>query len=185
MGDNGNLKISEARPPGGASAPLASTPQRDARKRQGKDLRKSCPRSSHADVIVVDNRRDPMALLEESNRDRVETLLPIRFTRMIESPFAFFRGTAILQAHDLQNTPTAGINVQCCGDCHLMNFGGFATPERMLVFDINDFDETLPGPFEWDIKRLATSLILAARWLGFNETDASCSAQETVAAYRK
>src|SRR5262249_42097417 len=115
---------------------------------------------------------------------RVEKLLPVRFTRMSESPFAFFRGTAILQAHDLKGTPSAGLKVQCCGDCHLMNFGGFATPERALVFDINDFDETLPGPFEWDVKRLATSFVLAARWLGLSANDARRSALSAVASYR-
>jgi uncharacterized protein (DUF2252 family) len=126
-----------------------------------------------------------MALLEESNQDRVESLLPIRFTRMSESPFAFFRGTAILQAHDLQGTPTTGIPVQCCGDCHLMNFGGFATPERAMAFDINDLDETLPGPFEWDVKRLATSFVLAARWLGCGKADVKRAAKSAVTAYRE
>src|SRR5262245_64589537 len=110
----------------------------EARKLRGKALRKSCPRSSHAGVILGKGERDPLGLIEESDRDRVESLLPIRFTRMAESPFAFFRGTAVLQAHDLQGTPSAGLLVQLCGDCHLMNFGGFATPERALVFDIND-----------------------------------------------
>src|SRR5258705_462154 len=110
-------------------APDAAPRQRDMRRIQGNELRKNCPRSSHASVILGKTERDPLTLLEESNRDRVETLLPIRFTRMIESPFAFFRGTAVLQAHDPQDTPTAGITVQCCGDCHLMNFAGFATPE--------------------------------------------------------
>jgi uncharacterized protein (DUF2252 family) len=104
---------------------------------------------------------------------------------MLESPFAFFRGTAILQAHDLQGTPTAGITVQCCGDCHLMNFGGFATPERTMIFDINDLDETLPGPFEWDLKRLATSFVLAARWLGCKKADVKRAAQTAVTAYRE
>jgi uncharacterized protein (DUF2252 family) len=125
-----------------------------------------------------------MALLEESNRDRVESLLPIRFSRMMESPFAFFRGTAILQAHDLKEGPHTAITVQCCGDCHLVNFGGFATPERILAFDINDFDETLPGPFEWDLKRLATSFVLAARWRGFGKADAKAMAQTVAAGYR-
>ncbi len=134
-----------------------------SRRQQGKQLRKTCPRSSHGRAILGNTKRDPLALLEESNRDRVAQLLPIRFQRMLESPFAFFRGSAILQAHDLQGTPSAGITVQCGGDCHLMNFGGFATPERVLTFDINDFDETLPGPFEWDLKRLATSCVLAVR----------------------
>jgi uncharacterized protein (DUF2252 family) len=128
---------------------------------RAKELRRNCPRSSHADAVLGQGERDLLSLLEQSNKDRVEKLLPIRFTRMAESPFAFFRGTALVQAHDLKGTPSARIIVQCCGDCHLMNFGEFATPERTLVFDINDFDETLPGPFEWDVKRLATSFVLA------------------------
>jgi uncharacterized protein (DUF2252 family) len=135
-------------------------------------------------VILGQSRRDPLALIEASNKDRVQNLLPIRFTRMAESSFAFFRGTAILQAYDLKGTPAAGLTVQCCGDCHLMNFGGFATPERALVFDINDFDETHPGPFEWDVKRLATSFVLAARWLGFRASDARRAVQAVTAAYR-
>jgi uncharacterized protein (DUF2252 family) len=161
-----------------------ATHDRDLRLQRGKELRKTCPRSSHAEVKFDPGQRDPLALLEESNRGRVEALLPIRFTRMLESPFAFFRGTAVLQAHDLEGTPSAGIIVQCCGDCHLMNFGGFATPERALVFDINDFDETHPGPFEWDVKRLTTSFVLAARWLSFSAGDARRSAEAAVASYR-
>jgi uncharacterized protein (DUF2252 family) len=169
----------------GATTPNSQTPQRDQRRQQGRELRKHCSRSSHADKILGQKERDPLALLEESSRERVETLLPIRYTRMSESAFAFFRGSAIVQAHDLQGTPTAGITVQCCGDCHLMNFGGFATPERLLVFDINDLDEALPGPFEWDIKRLATSFVLAARWLGFRNGEAKRAAQAAVTAYRE
>src|SRR5262245_47151012 len=110
--------------------------QREARRRQGKALRKNCPRSSHADAATERADRDPLALIEETDQDRLASLLPIRFTRMAESAFAFFRGTAVLQAHDLQATPSSGLVVQCCGDCHLMNFGGFATPERAIVFDI-------------------------------------------------
>jgi uncharacterized protein (DUF2252 family) len=168
-----------------APVPESATPQRDLRRQQGRELRKACPRSSHAEKVLGQAERDSMALLEESDHDRVESLLPIRFTRMMESPFAFFRGTATLQAHDLQETPTAGITVQCCGDCHLMNFGGFATPERAFVFDINDFDETMPGPFEWDLKRLATSFVLAARWRGFGNGVGKRAAQTMVAAYRE
>jgi uncharacterized protein (DUF2252 family) len=164
--------------------PETASGQRASRKLRGKALRKDCPRSSHADVILGQSKRDPLALIEESNQGRVEKLLPIRFTRMAESAFAFFRGTAILQAHDLKGTPSAGVTVQCCGDCHLMNFGGFATPERVLVFDINDFDETHPGPFEWDVKRLATSFVLAGRWLGFGDNDTRQVLQALLAAYR-
>jgi uncharacterized protein (DUF2252 family) len=154
------------------------------RQLQGKALRKACPRSSHADIILGQGQRDPLALIEQSDKDRVASLLPVRFSRMAESPLAFFRGSAVLHAHDLKGTPSAGLTVQCCGDCHLMNFGGFATPERALIFDINDFDETLPGPFEWDVKRLATSFVLAARWLGLDADDARASATSAVASYR-
>jgi uncharacterized protein (DUF2252 family) len=176
----------------GRRAPTATAPRQDeaprdreSRKLQGRALRKTCPRSSHTDVVLDQPRRDPLALIEESNKDRVAAVLPIRFTRMAESPFAFFRGTAILQAHDLKGTPSTGVIVQCCGDCHLMNFGGFATPERELVFDVNDFDETLPGPFEWDVKRLSTSFVLAARWLGFGSADVRRTVKSVVAAYRE
>src|SRR6516165_8312898 len=166
------------------SPPEAASGQRATRKLRGKALRKDCPRASHADVVLGQGERDPLALIEESNKGRAEKLLPIRFTRMAESAFSFFRGSAIVQAHDLKGTPSAGVTVQCCGDCHLMNFGGFATPERVLVFDINDFDETHPGPFEWDVKRLATSFVLAARWLGFTPADARETLQALLAAYR-
>jgi uncharacterized protein (DUF2252 family) len=129
--------------------------------------------------------RDPLSLIQKSNNGRVKDLLPIRFTRMLESPFAFFRGTAIVQAHDLKNTPSPGIVVQACGDCHLMNFGVFASPERTLIFDINDFDETLPAPFEWDLKRLASSFVLASRWRGFGKHEAHDASRATVKAYRE
>ena len=177
-------KTAVAEPRVHAPRPGAEPRGREARQLQGKALRKACPRSSHGSVTLGQGERDPLALIEESDRDRVPQLLPIRFTRMAESPFAYFRGSAIVQAHDLKGTPSAGVTVQCCGDCHLMNFGGFATPERSLVFDVNDFDETLPGPFEWDVKRLATSFVLAARWLGFDPADARRAAVSVVAAYR-
>jgi uncharacterized protein (DUF2252 family) len=158
---------------------------REARFEHGKSLRKECTRSSHGEVVLGQGPRDPVALIEVSNGDRVEHLLPVRFGRMSESAFAFFRGTANLQAHDLKGTPSSGIVVQCCGDCHLMNFGGFATPERRQVFDINDFDETFPAPFEWDLKRLAVSFALAARWLEFEPTDCIAAAAAVIAAYRE
>jgi uncharacterized protein (DUF2252 family) len=161
----------------------AATSQRASRMLRGKSLRKTCPRSSHSDTALGKNR-DPLTLIEQSDKGRVEKLLPIRFTRMAESAFAFFRGTAVVQANDLKGTPSAGITVQCCGDCHLMNFGGFATPERELIFDINDFDETYPAPFEWDVKRLAASFVLAARWLDFNDGDTRQSLVALLAAYR-
>jgi uncharacterized protein (DUF2252 family) len=132
----------------------------------GKALRKKVPRSSHADWAVVANRPDPIAVLRDSDRGRLPELLPIRYGRMRQSPFAFFRGSAAVMAWDLSKTPATGIRVQACGDCHASNFGGFASPERRLLFDINDFDETLNAPWEWDIMRLAASIILASRELG-------------------
>lgn len=158
---------------------------RAERREQGKAYRKECPRGSHADVVLGQGPRDPVALIEHSNGGRIEDLLPVRFGRMSESAFAFFRGTANVQAHDLKGTPSSGIIVQCCGDCHLMNFGGFATPERKLVFDINDFDETFPAPFEWDVKRLAASFAIAARWLEFDAKECEAAARNVVQAYRE
>ena len=115
----------------------------------------------------------------------MKSLLPVRFSRMLESPFAFFRGTAVIQANDLKDSPSAGIIVQSCGDCHLMNFGVFASPERTLMFDINDFDETLPAPFEWDVKRLASSFVLAARWRNFGKHEGRDTSRAMVKAYRE
>jgi len=182
---NQNGKHTDGKPSSkGAPQAEAAPSLREARRQQGKALRKTCPRSSHADAALGVGDRDPLSLIEETDQDRLPNLLPIRFTRMAESAFAFFRGSAVLQAHDLQAAPSSGLIVQLCGDCHLMNFGGFATPERALVFDINDFDETLPGPFEWDVKRLATSFVLAARWLDFDADDARRTVTAVVAAYR-
>jgi uncharacterized protein (DUF2252 family) len=169
---------------GGDDPCVRTSAQRAARRTHGKSLRKACPRSGHADAGLCRAAREPLALIEQSNAGRVEKLLPIRFSRMAESAFAFFRGSAIVQAHDLKGTPAAGITVQCCGDCHLMNFGGFATPERELIFDINDFDETFRAPFEWDVKRLATSFVLAGRWLEFDDDDARKSLRDLLAGYR-
>ena len=129
------------------------------RQQAGKSFRQRCSRLSHGKVVLGQGKRDVVALIKDSNEGRLENLVPIRHGRMLQSPFAYFRGTALIQAHDLKGTPTSGINVHSCGDCHLMNLGGFATPERTLVFDINDFDETLPAPFEWDVKRLAASFV--------------------------
>jgi uncharacterized protein (DUF2252 family) len=122
------------------------------------------PRSEQSSVGNVD--RDPVELLKFNSQGRVKRLVPLRYGRMLASPFAFYRGSAIVQAHDLAGTPHSGIAIQICGDCHLANFGGFATPERKLLFDINDFDETSLGPWEWDLKRLAASFLIAARHLG-------------------
>ena len=131
----------------------------------GKSLRNHVSRKSHD--VTGNTSRDPIKLLRESNINRVENLIPLRYGRMLVSPFAFYRGSACIQAHDLSTTPHSGLLQQICGDAHLMNFGGFATPERTLVFDINDFDETHQGPWEWDVKRLAASIVVAARDLGF------------------
>ena len=142
---------------------------KEQRHEAGKALRIQCPRTSHGEIVLGQGSdRDVIELIDAQNKDRLQNLVPIRHGRMVQSAFAYFRGTAAVQAYDLAGTPTSGIIVQACGDCHLMNFGGFATPERNLVFDINDFDETLPAPFEWDLKRLAASFAIAARWRGFN-----------------
>ena len=135
----------------------ASQPQfrsRTERIEIGKSLRDKLPRSSHANWQPPTNRRDPIDVLEESNQGRLPELIPIRYGRMLRSPFTFLRGSAALMAYDLASTPNISIQVQACGDCHLLNFGLFATPERNLVFDLNDFDETHPAPWEWDLKRL-------------------------------
>jgi len=129
----------------------------------GRTLRGKFPRAEHAVWKAPAKGRDPIAILEKSNKDRLQELVPIRYGRMLRSPFTFLRGSAGLMAHDLATTPSTGIRVQACGNCHLLNFGFFATPERNLVFDINDFDETLPAPWEWDVKRLAASFVVAGR----------------------
>ncbi|MBP6534234.1 MAG: DUF2252 domain-containing protein [Arenimonas sp.] len=148
----------------------------------GQAIRDSVPRASHSSVGDV--KRDPIKLLKANSSGRVERLIPLRYGRMLASPFAFYRGSAILQAHDLATTPHTGLTVQICGDAHLMNFGGFATPERNLVFDMNDFDETHPGPWEWDVKRLAASITVAARSLGFKSAAADKMVFNAVENYR-
>jgi uncharacterized protein (DUF2252 family) len=152
---------------------------------RGKKLREKVPRSSHSRWTSRGNRADPIQLLKESDRGKLLTLLPIRYTRMRESPFAFFRGAAALMAADLASTPVTGVRVQACGDCHVANFGGFGTPERQLVFDINDFDETLPAPWEWDVKRLAASIVLAMRQACVGERHSSDAVRTSVESYRK
>jgi uncharacterized protein (DUF2252 family) len=142
------------------------------------------PRSSHGAFQPSAGRPDPVELLESQAQLRVPELVPIRYGRMLASPFTFYRGAALIMASDLAGTPTSGLPVQCCGDAHLSNFGLFASPERRLVFDINDFDETLPGPWEWDVKRLAVSLLLAARDNGFGVRDQERIVLAAVAEYR-
>src|SRR5256886_3172902 len=144
-----------------------NTATRAERYAAGKALRTKAPRTGHGEWASAADRPDPISLLEESNRSRVQELVPIRYGRMSLSPFAFLRGSAIVMASDLAKTPISGIKVQICGDAHVSNFGFFATPERNLVFDVNDFDETLPGPWEWDLKRLAASIVVAGRQNGY------------------
>jgi uncharacterized protein (DUF2252 family) len=151
----------------------------------GKQLREKVLRDSHAGWTAPANRQDPIDILEASNQDRMPELVPIRYGRMVRSPFTFLRGSAGLMAYDLSSTPTTGLRVQACGDCHLLNFGLFATPERNLIFDVNDFDETLPAPWEWDIKRLAASFAVAARDSQCKDKDAQAVAVECVRAYRE
>ena len=146
----------------------------------GKAMRDTLPRQSHARWKRPAKRRDPIEILKASNRDRVPELVPIRYGRMLRSPFTFLRGSAGLMAYDLATTPNTGIRVQACGDCHLLNFGLFATPERNLIFDINDFDETLPAPWEWDVKRLAVSFAVAARDNQLTDKQAQAAAVECV-----
>jgi uncharacterized protein (DUF2252 family) len=152
---------------------------------EGKSLRDSVPRKMHGFWTPSRRRRDPIDVLEESNRDRVPQLVPIRYGRMLRSPFTFLRGSAALMASDLSMTPSTGPRVQACGDCHLLNFGLFGTPERNLIFDINDFDETLPAPWEWDLKRLAVSFAVAARDVRHSDDDARRASVACVAAYRE
>ena len=164
---------------------VSDLPSASDRRAVGKALRETVPRVSQAGWKAPKNRRDPIDLLIESNQGRIAELIPIRFGRMMQSPFAFYRGSASIMAADLANTPRSGLIVQACGDAHLMNFGGFATPERHIAFDINDLDETLPAPWEWDIKRLTASVVIAGRYLRLGETASTQAAEATVRAYRR
>jgi uncharacterized protein (DUF2252 family) len=157
----------------------------DERRAVGKRLRDKVPCEAHGGWKTPRDRRDPIDLLIESNQGRMPQLVPIRHGRMLESPFAFYRGSAALMASDLAHTPSTGLRVQACGDAHLQNFGGFATPERNVIFDINDFDETLPAPWEWDLKRLAASVVVAGRHLGLRESHSARAARATVRSYRE
>ena len=176
-----------------AAAPAVPAPRaapvsrrsRDQRAAAGKAARAEVPRESHAEFAPGPDRVDPLALLAEQDATRVQELLPIRYGRMAASAFAFFRGAALPMASDLAHTPRSGISVQLCGDAHLANFGAFASPERHLVFDINDFDETLPGPWEWDVKRLAASLEIAGRANGYPTKVRRDIVLAAVGAYRR
>jgi uncharacterized protein (DUF2252 family) len=150
----------------------------------GHAVRQKVPRAHHAELASAPNRRDPVTLLEEQNRARIAWLVPIRHARMKVSPFAFHRGAARIMTTDLAATPSSGLWVQACGDAHLANFGVYASPERQLVFDVNDFDETLPGPWEWDVKRLAASFMIASRHRKFDSSTCESITRRAVEGYR-
>ena len=158
---------------------------RAERAARGKAARKEVPRQAHAELDSGAARPDPLALLEEQAESRLSNLVPIRYGRMLASPFAFFRGAALVMASDLSRTPASGLRVQACGDAHLANFGVFGSPERRLVFDINDFDETLPGPWEWDVKRLAASFEVAGRDNAFSDAQRRETVLRVVRRYRE
>ncbi|MEV8033389.1 DUF2252 domain-containing protein [Streptomyces sp. NPDC086182] len=151
----------------------------------GKEARRRSPRSGHAVYRPGPKRTDPLAILEEQSTARVQELVPIRYSRMTESPFRFYRGAAAIMASDLAGSPVSGINAQLCGDAHLLNFRLLASPERKLMFDINDFDETLPGPWEWDVKRLSASFVIAARANGLDDAERARIVSGTVRSYRE
>ena len=174
-------RAAASRDPQPPPVPHLSVAERVAR---GKAARAEVPRSSHAGFEPVATRVDPVELLERQSKTRVPELVPIRYGRMLVSPFTFYRGAAMIMAQDLAATPRSGLTVQCCGDAHLSNFGVFASPERRLVFDVNDFDETLPGPWEWDVKRLAASMLIAARDNGFTAKEQDRIVLDTVRSYR-
>jgi uncharacterized protein (DUF2252 family) len=164
---------------------MASLTAPAERKEQGKALRKTVPRSSHAEWSPGADRADPVELLSSQDADRLQWLVPIRHGRMAVSPFTFYRGSAKIMAADFADSPVSGLSAQICGDAHLSNFGSFASPERQQLFDINDFDETLPGPWEWDLKRLATSCVLAGRDNGFDDEDIRAITMKSVEGYRQ
>jgi uncharacterized protein (DUF2252 family) len=155
------------------------------REAQGKAARSSARRAAHGEWQPADDRRDPIEILEEQAASRVPELVPIRYGRMAASPFAFYRGAAAVMSADLATTPDSGLRVQACGDAHLSNFGSFAAPDRRLVFDLNDFDESLPGPWEWDVKRLAASFAVATRESGFKRKQREAILLRAVSSYRE
>jgi uncharacterized protein (DUF2252 family) len=157
----------------------------EERYEEGKALRKGCPRESHAAWKAPAGRRDPVQMVLAAEKGRLPELLPLRHGRMVRSAFTFYRGSALPMAADLASTPVSGIRVQCCGDAHLSNFGGFATPERRVIFSINDLDETLPAPWEWDVKRLAASFVVACRDSGIRDASARDVVASCIRAYRE
>ena len=181
--ETAGIEIGQAETPG--HLPQSHTMRLEERLAAGKALRSECLRSSQAEWNPPEDRADPIDLLIASSQGRVEDLLPIRYGRMAANPFAFFRGAAAIMAYDLAHTPATGLHLQICGDCHLLNFGGFATPERRLVFDINDFDETSIAPWEWDVKRLTASFVIAGRANGFSKSDCRKTALSAARSYRQ
>ncbi len=178
-------KQSEPQPSTETSPAFQSHPSPAELREMGKSLREKCPRTAHAVWEAPRDRPDPVQLLEESNKGRIPELIPIRYGRMMQTPFTFYRGAALNMAADLASTPATGLRVQACGDAHLLNFGSYATPERRVIFDINDLDETLPAPWEWDVKRLAASFVLACRNNGFSEDSARDAVLTCVRSYRE
>lgn len=170
---------------GDAFKPATHTLSSAERLAAGKNLRDTVPRQAQRTWKRPTGRPNPLAILRALDRGRLSQLLPIRYGRMLRTPFTFYRGAAAVMAADLAKTPATGLRVQACGDCHLLNFGGFATPERHILFDINDFDETLPAPWEWDVKRLVASFVLAARSNGFSDSDGRDAAVACARSYRK
>ena len=169
----------------GATNPVVSVKTQAELRAKGKRLREKCPRSSHGSWKAPTGRRDAVDLIEEANMGRLPELVPIRHGRMMLSPFTFYRGTALNMAADLATTPTTGIHVQVCGDAHLGNFRLFGTPERRMIFDIHDLDETLPAPWEWDVKRLAASFVVASRNNNLSEQTAREAVLDCVRSYRE
>ncbi len=187
--ENGQLDVHKPFKPTHEAAYLNKPPHMRTtadRYEYGRALRVKCPRESHAEYSVNRTGRDnPIDVLIQSNQGRVESLLPVRYGRMLSTPFAFFRGSAMIMADDLASTPSTDYAVQASGDCHLLNFGAFATPERNIVFDLNDFDETYPAPWEWDVKRLAASFLIASDHNKHELEDGIAAAERMVECYRQ
>jgi uncharacterized protein (DUF2252 family) len=184
--DGKDRSVDAASRPHSAAENATKPPRsREERYAAGKALRDRVPRAQHSEWSPARSRRDPIDMMLESSKGRINELIPIRYGRMMVSPFTFYRGTANIMAADLASTPVSGLQAQLCGDCHVLNFNAFATPERRVIFDLADFDETMPGPWEWDVKRLAASFLLAARSNGFSAADQRDAAQACVRSYRE
>jgi len=189
-GPGGGIPLDDPSVPTGAERPFGSSWRRkrltvDERVARGRAARREAPRAAHGVFSPGPDRAAPVAVLAAQGAERVPELLPLRYGRMLVSPFTFYRGAAALMAADLRDSPRSGVTVQLCGDAHLSNFGLFGTPERQMIFDINDFDETLPGPWEWDVKRLAASFEVMGRFRGFSRSDRRDIVLAAVAEYRE